>query len=121
MSDPNEWVWLTHKELGDSPNPVLRSACHHWFRLGWSETARPEAPVPDEPAKPTDEDSEDFPVTDGVLVPSAPTTPGTDPAAAETRLTGSGTRDEKPKAPRLAVPARSESAATPAAPDENKE
>lgn len=48
MTSPNsfdgEWVWLTHPDLGDSPNPVLREAAKFFERLGWIQTEAPKPP-----------------------------------------------------------------------------
>lgn len=96
MTDPNEWVWLTHPELGDSPNPVLRSAAPHWFRLGWAETS---APVTEEPAEPTT--TTDQPAEPGEKGPESGLT---------TNVSATGTRSRRPEA-----------AANPAAATEIKE
>jgi len=49
MTSPNsfdgEWVWLTHPDIGDSPNPVLREAAKFFERQGWVRTDPPEPDV----------------------------------------------------------------------------
>lgn len=91
-SNPGEWVWITHNELGDSPNPVLRSALHHWQRNGWTETEPPREPDITAASEATGEGADT-----------------TDATGLEVTATASGVREEKPKATRPAT------AATPAA------
>lgn len=97
MSNPNEWVWLTHPELGDSPNPVQRSAAPHWFRLGWAETSAPAA----EPAELTEPAATDQPAEPGEKGPESGLT---------ANVSATGTRSRRPEA-----------AANPAAATEIKE
>jgi hypothetical protein len=41
VEPPPEWVYLTHPEVGDSPNPVERSSLRAWLSNGWTETDPP--------------------------------------------------------------------------------
>lgn len=96
MTSPNsfdgEWVWLTHPDLGDSPNPVLREAAKFFERVGWTQT---EAPKP--PPLPGEATDADYQVPADTS-PDEPTTPS-----------------------RRRAPATPDAASGPAAPDENKE
>lgn len=96
MTSPNsfdgEWVWLTHPDIGDSPNPVLREAAKFFERLGWIRTEAPKPPpVPGDDTEPEPTDAPD--------------------TAGEPTTTPSRRR----------APATPDAASGPAAPDENKE